>query len=168
MQRDADLNNSDPDTYKARFSSEPEKAEMAERALRWFDKRTSKWYIQFTDYLINFAKENEKKLYLTNFKTQKQKWRSIPDKNMEVYDNLPEELSSASFYRKLQEMKRENPDETTESLVQKIKDGSISVYPVKDNSPDPDLKIEDLREPVDGIWRLAKKNKIFCLFKKSK
>lgn len=168
LQRDADLNNSNPDTYKARFSSEPEKADMAEGALRWFDKKTSKWYIQFTDYLINFAKTNDKKLYLTNFKTQKQKWRSIPDKNMEVYDNLPEELSSASFYRKLQEMKRENPDETAESLVQKIKDGSVSVYPAKDNSPDPDLKIEDLREPVDGIWRLAKKNKIFCLFKKSK
>ena len=168
LQRDADLNNAKPGDYKARFSSDPEKADMAEKALRWFDKRTSKWYIQFADYLINFAKENDKKLYLTNFKTQKRKWGSIPDKNMEVYDNLPEEMASASFYRKLQEMKREDPAETAESLAEKVRDGSVSVYPVRDDSPDPNLKIEDLRSPVDGIWRLAKKNRIFGLFKKSK
>lgn len=168
LQRDADLNNAKPGDYKARFSSDPEKADMAEKALRWFDKRTSKWYIQFADYLINFAKENDKKLYLTNFKTQKRKWGSIPDKNMEVYDNLPEEMASASFYRKLQEIKREDPTETAESLMEKVRDGSVSVYPIRDDSPDPNLKIEDLRSPVDGIWRLAKKNRIFGLFKKSK
>jgi hypothetical protein len=168
LQRDADLNNAKPDLYKAKFSSDPDRADMAEKALRWFDKRTSKWYIQFADYLINFAKENDKKLYLTNFQTQKAKWRNVPDKNMEVYDNLPEEMASASFYRKLQEMKREDPTETAESLAEKVRAGSVSVYPVRDDSPDPNLKIEDLRSPVGGIWRLAKKNRVFCLFKKSK
>jgi hypothetical protein len=166
LQRDADLNNARPDEYKARFS-DPAKAEMAEKALRWWDKRTSKWYVQFTDYLINFAKNNSKKLYLTNFDTQKRKWTRIPDRNAEVYDNLPEELSSAALYKKLQEMKVENPSETIESLKEKINNGEVTVYPTLDKTPDPNLQIEDLRGPINGIWRLAKKYEILKIFKKA-
>lgn len=167
LQRDADLNNARPDDYKARFS-DPAKAEMAEKALRWWDKRTSRWYVQFTDYLINFAKNNSRKLYLTNFDTQKQKWRRIPDRNAEIYDNLPEELSSAAFYKKLQEMRAENPAETIESLKEKINNREVAVYPTLDKNPDPDLQVEDLTGPVGGIWRLAKKYEILKIFKKAK
>ncbi len=167
LQRDADLNNANVDSYKARYR-DPAEQEMAEKALRWWDKRTSKWYVQFTDYLINFANNNSKKLYLTNFETQKRKWYSIPQKNMEVYDNLPEELSSAAFYKKLMELKQENPNETEESLKEKIKNGEVSIYPRYDETPNRRLKIEGVSAPVGGIWRLAKKHKILNIFKYSK
>jgi hypothetical protein len=91
----------------------------------------------------------------------------IPDRNAEVYDNLPEELSSAALYKKLQEMKAENPAETIESLKEKINNGEITIYPALDKTPDPNLQIEDLRGPINGIWRLAKKYEILKIFKKA-
>jgi len=167
LQRDADLNNANVESYKMRYR-DPAEQDMAEKAIRWWDKRTSKWYVQFTDYLINFANNNSKKLYLTDFKIQKQKWYSIPQKNMEVYDNLPEELSSAAFYKKLRELREENPGETEESLKEKIKNREVSIYPKYDDNPNRNLKIESIRSPVSGIWRLAKKHKILNIFKYSK
>jgi hypothetical protein len=166
LQRDADLNNAMG--FIGRITSNPQKLDSFKAAFKWIEKRISKWYVQFADYLIDFAKRNNKKLYLTNFETQKAKWRRIPEKNVEVYDNLPEELSSAAFYKKLEQLRRYEPEETVESLHEKIKKGLVEVFPTKDNDPDSSLRIEDLRKPVDGIWRLAKKNRILGLFKKSK
>lgn len=167
LQRDADLNNINLESYKSRYR-DPEEAAMAEKALRWWDKRTSRWYVQFTDYLINFSKNNEKKLYITNFDTQKAKWGRIPEKNVEVYDNLPQELSSAAFYKKLQEMKAEDPSETVESLREKVQNGVVSILPTYDAEPDSNLILEDSKRPVNGIWRLAKKNNILKIFKRAK
>jgi hypothetical protein len=166
LQRDADLNNAMG--FIARIASNPQKLDAFKTAFKWIEKRISKWYVQFADYLIDFAKRNNKKLYLTNFQTQKAKWRTIPEKNVEVYDNLPEELSSAAFYKKLEQLRRYEPEETVESLHEKIRKGLVEVFPTKDNDPNSQLRIEDLKKPVDGIWRLAKKNRILGLFKKSK
>lgn len=164
LQRDSDINNAKPDAYVSRFEKEEDKV-TAEKALRWWDKRTSKWYVQFAAYLVSFAEHNDKKLYLTNFDTQKKKWKGIPEKNREVYDSLPEEMASAGFYRKLKELRDSEPDLTAEELKDRIDSGKVSVMPMRQESFDGN--VEDLSRAVGGIWRLAHRYKILGLFKKA-
>lgn len=163
LQRDADANNAKPEHYAERFEDPADKV-MAEKAIKWWDKRTTKWYVQFAAYLVNFAEHNDKKLYLTNFETQKKKWNRIPEKNREVYDNLPEEMASAGFYKMLKVLRDSNPGLTVEELKEKINSGEFEILPTHYKSFGG--KVEDLRGAVGGIWRLAKKHKILSLFKK--
>lgn len=164
FQRDADANNGKPEDYADRFSDPADKL-MAQKAIKWWDKRTTRWYVQFAAYLVSFAEHNDKKLYLTNFETQKKKWSRLPEKNREVYDNLPEEMSSASFYKKLRELRDDEPELTAEELKERVRNGEIKILPTHYESFDGN--VEDLSRAVGGIWRLAKRHKIFGLFKKA-
>lgn len=163
FQRDSDIQNVRMPTWLSKYPIEDQ--DTAEKAIRWWDKRLSKWYIQFAEWLINFAKVNEKELYLTNFKTQQRKWTSIPERSREIYDSLPEELASAAFYKKLKELRKTNPEETEESLKEKVKLRQEKIYPSNESWIEESVKVEGLDKPVGGIWRLAKDYTILGLFK---
>lgn len=57
----------------------------------WWSKAIEKFWAPYMLNLIKqFANERGLKAYLTSFDMQKQKWRRIPDRNVDVYEKIPE------------------------------------------------------------------------------
>lgn len=66
----------------------------ANPALQWWVSTIKKfWAPYLLDALRKFGQAVEKKIYLTNFDMQKIKWRSIPERNKDIYDRIPEAMN---------------------------------------------------------------------------
>ena len=66
----------------------------ANPALQWWVSTIKKfWAPYLLDALRKFGQAVEKKTYLTNFDMQKIKWRSLPERNKDIYDRIPEAMN---------------------------------------------------------------------------
>ncbi len=66
----------------------------ANPALQWWVSTIKKfWAPYLLDALRKFGQAVEKKIYLTNFDMQKIKWHSIPERNKDIYDRIPETMN---------------------------------------------------------------------------
>jgi hypothetical protein len=63
-------------------------------ALQWWVSTIKKfWAPYLLDALRKFGQSVEKKVYLTNFDMQKIKWRTLPERNKDIYDRIPEAMN---------------------------------------------------------------------------
>jgi hypothetical protein len=62
--------------------------------LQWWVSTIKKfWAPYLLDALRKFAQAVEKKIYLTNYDMQKIKWKSLPERNKDIYDRIPETMN---------------------------------------------------------------------------
>lgn len=75
-------------------------------ALNWWMNHIKKfWAPYLLDAIKNFGEEINRKIYLTSFDIQKKKWVNLPDRNIDVYEKIPE---SMGFEREQVEAKPED------------------------------------------------------------
>ena len=80
----------DSQTFKSTFNS---LKEQEQNALRWWLTAIKKfWVPALLDALHKFGKEIEKKIYLTTFQMQKTKWQTLPERNKDVYERIPDAM----------------------------------------------------------------------------
>ena len=110
FQRDSDIYNLGKELLKGYKESDPE----LYNAIRWWDKKVKYWHIQFLLTLTEFAKKQSEALFFTPFEVQKRKWSTVPERNRDVYDKVPEEMMTANraglqeFYADREEEERED------------------------------------------------------------
>jgi hypothetical protein len=115
--------------------------EDIEEAAKWWLNKTKHWSMQFLLDLQKIAEESVSKLYLTTFDTQLEKWTSIPDKNLTVYDEIPRELSQM----------RQNavPEEEKENVYPQL----LDEYGQTEEGDGYELE-------YDKIWRIARRKDV--------
>jgi len=68
----------------------------ANPALVWWLKSIQNfWIVYLLDFARKIGKQLSKKVYLTSFDMQKDKWGRIPDRSKDVYDKIPAEMGFA-------------------------------------------------------------------------
>jgi hypothetical protein len=139
LQKDADIFNFGKQRDSLNSSYTPEVAEEVEKAAKWWEKQTKNWAAQMLLVLREFAKKSGAELYLTTFEQQKEKWSTLPERNKDIYDKLPKELS-----------------------IMRQKAQELAGIPEEDREPFPSMveykgDIEDVNSwnSTEELWRLA-------------
>jgi hypothetical protein len=145
LQRDSDLSNFK--RSESRIENDPMREEI-KNAAKWWDKQLKHWASHMLLVIRDFAKESGSELYLTTYDIQTDKWSSLPEKNRDIYDKIPEEL------RKMRQKARE------------VNESGKDVDDVLPKLVTYDGEVEDTSGRFNDLWRLA--NRIRRLVKLAK
>jgi hypothetical protein len=112
-------------------------------AANWFDWQFKSWAPQMLLAIQAMARTAGVKLYMTPFELQEKKWSSIPRRNKDVYDRLPEELGKMN-----------------EEAQKNIPEGERNIFP---RMVDISGKTEESGQynlEYNRLWRIANRRKI--------
>jgi len=120
----------DAQTFKSSFHNlEIQNNKKELNALKWWVSAIKKFWVPLLlDAMNKFGKEIERKVYLTSFEMQQKKWHSIPDRNKDVYDRIPEIMQ---FPTESAEVKPEDLTKKTYQLrrvAKSLDKGAYSYY----------------------------------------
>ncbi|MAG40226.1 hypothetical protein CMI41_04645, partial [Candidatus Pacearchaeota archaeon] len=140
FQRDSDIYNLGKELLKSYKESDSDLYD----AIRWWDKKVKFWHIQFLLTLMEFAKKQREALFFTPFEVQKRKWSTVPERNRDVYDKVPEEMMTANRAG-LQEFYADREEEEREDII------ADELFPRMEHY---EGRIERVHGGYD-LWRLA-------------
>ncbi len=73
------------------------KADLNNKALAWWLTTLKKFWVPYMlNALREYGDDTNQDVFLTSFKMQKSKWRSIPERNKDVYERIPDMMGFQS------------------------------------------------------------------------
>jgi hypothetical protein len=100
-----ELRNPDPAASPTVQRWQKDRASL-DKGLKWWLTAIKKFWTPFMlDLLRQYGQKTDQKIYLTSYKMQKTKWRTLPERNKDIYERTPDTMG---FRRKTVDVKPED------------------------------------------------------------